>query len=135
VETGEISVPSIQDRSGNLSDIASSLTGKVSGSYLASLLSAKLGYGVTAGEPYSKVFPNAVIPMSAWSAPALALLPYIPSPNVGSDQFSTSAYPQTVRDDKFSGRVDANTRLGQLSAYYFFDDYRLDNPYPGQQGG
>ena len=26
-------------------------------------------------------------------------------------------------------------RWGQLSAYYFFDDYRLDNPYPGQQGG
>jgi hypothetical protein len=31
VETGDISVPSIQDRSGNLSDIADSLTGKVSG--------------------------------------------------------------------------------------------------------
>jgi len=136
VETGEISVPSIQDRSGNLSDVAGSLTGKVSGSYLASLLSTKLGYGVTAGEPYSQVFPNAVIPMKAWSAPARALLQYIPSPNIGTDQFSTSAYPQTVRDDKASGRIDANGgRWGQLSAYYFFDDYRLDNPYPGQQGG
>jgi len=135
VETGEISVPSIQDRSGNLSDVAGS-TGKVSGSYLASLLSTKLGYGVTAGEPYSQVFPNAVIPMKAWSAPARALLQYIPSPNIGTDQFSTSAYPQTVRDDKASGRIDANGgRWGQLSAYYFFDDYRLDNPYPGQQGG
>ncbi|MGO9403868.1 MAG: carboxypeptidase regulatory-like domain-containing protein [Terriglobales bacterium] len=135
VETGEISVPSIPDRSGNLSDVAGSLTGKVSGSNIASLLSARLHYGVTTGEPYSQVFPNAVIPTNAWSAPALALLPYIPSPNIGSDQFSTSAYSQTVRDDKSSGRVDANTRLGQLSAYYFFDDYRLDNPYPGQQGG
>jgi len=136
VETGEISVPSIQDRSGNLSDVAGSLTGKVSGSNLASLLSAKLGYGVTAGEPYSQVFPNAVIPMKAWSSPALALLQYIPSPNIGTDQFSTSVFPQTVRDDKASGRIDANGgRWGQLSAYYFFDDYRLDNPYPGQQGG
>ena len=26
-------------------------------------------------------------------------------------------------------------RWGQFSAYYFFDDYRLDNPYPGAQGG
>ena len=64
VETGNISVPSIQDRSGNLSDVAGSLTGKVGGSNIASLLSAKLGYGVTVGEPYSRVFPNAVIPKS-----------------------------------------------------------------------
>jgi hypothetical protein len=40
-----------------------------------------------------------------------------------------------VRDDKFSGRVDANSRLGLLTGYDFFDDYNLDNPYPGQQGG
>jgi hypothetical protein len=77
-----------------------------------------------------------MIPTNAWSAPALALLQYIPSPNVGTDQFSTSAYPETVRDDKSSGRVDANVgRWGQLSLYYFIDDYSLDNPYPGQQGG
>jgi hypothetical protein len=31
--------------------------------------------------------------------------------------------------------VDANTRLGLVSGYYFVDDYRLDDPYPGQQGG
>ncbi|MGD1022795.1 MAG: TonB-dependent receptor [Candidatus Sulfotelmatobacter sp.] len=136
VETGDISVPSIQDRSGNLSDIADSLTGKVSGNNIANLLSAKLGYAVTAGELYSQVFPDAIIPMSAWSAPAHALLQYIPSPNFGTNQFSTSAYAQTVRDDKSSLRLDANGgRLGRLSAYYFFDDYRLDNPYPGQQGG
>jgi len=144
VETGLISVPSLEDRAGNLSDIASSLTGTVSGPYLANLLSQKLGYRVSAGEPYYKtgcttssscVFPSAVIPQSAWSSPGRALLAYIPSPNVGSNQFSTSAYAQTVRDDKSSWRFDANSRWGQISAYYFFDDYRLDNPYPGQQGG
>jgi hypothetical protein len=141
VETGLISVPSVQDRAGNLSDVANSLTGTVSGAYLANLLSQKLGYAVFEGEPYYAaacapcVFPKAVIPTSAWSAPALALLKYIPSPNVSADQFSTSAYPETVRDDKASGRLDANSRWGQLSAYYFFDNYRLDNPYPGQQGG
>jgi len=144
VATGLISVPSLEDRAGNLSDIASSLAGTVSGAYLANLLTQKLGYPVSAGEPYYKtgcttssscVFPSAVIPRSAWSSPGLALLAYIPPPNVGSNQFSTSAYAQTVRDDKASGRVDANSRWGQISAYYFFDDYRLDNPYPGQQGG
>ncbi|HXW92087.1 MAG TPA: carboxypeptidase-like regulatory domain-containing protein [Terriglobales bacterium] len=144
VETGLISVPSAEDRAGNLSDVSSSLTGKVSGSYLAGLLSQKLGYGVSAGEPYytpgcrantSCVFPNAIFPRRAWSLPTVDLLPYIPPPNSGLDQFSTSAFPQTVRDDKFSGRLDANTHSGQFSTYYFFDDYQLDNPYPGQQGG
>jgi hypothetical protein len=143
VGTGLISVPSAQDRQGNLSDIASSLTGTVSGSYLASLLSQKLGYTVAANEPYytpgctttTCVFPGAVIPQSAWSAPALNLLKYIPAPNDGADQYSTSAFPETVRDDKASGRVDANSRWGQLSGYYFFDNYYVDNPYPGQQGG
>jgi hypothetical protein len=32
-------------------------------------------------------------------------------------------------------RIDGDTRLGQLSAYYFIDDYRLDNPYPGSVAG
>ena len=162
VETGNISVPSLQDRAGNLSDLITTTTNPftttdpsgqtipttVSGPNLASILSQKLfgnSNGVSAGEPYytpgcmtssACVFPNAVIPTNAWSAPALALLQYIPSPNIGTDQFSTSAYSQTVRDDKSSGRIDANAgRWGQLSAYYFFDDYRLDNPYSGQQGG
>jgi hypothetical protein len=144
VETGLITVPSAQDRTGNLVDVAPSLTGKVSGANLATLLAGKLGYGVSAGEPYytsgcsttfSCVFPNAVIPMRAWSAPGLALLPYIPAPNYGVNQYSTSAFPQTVRDDKLSGRIDANSQWGQISAYYFFDGFDLDNPYPGQQGG
>jgi hypothetical protein len=150
VETGLISVPSSQDRSGDLSDLASTLTGTVSGSSLAALLSQpqELGYAVYAGEPYYSpgctiatcVFPGAVIPKRVWSKPAQNLLQYIPSPNVsspngGADQFATAAYLQTLRDDKFSWRIDANTRLGQISSYYFFDDYRLDNPYPEQQGG
>ena len=144
ISSTETTVPSLADRSGNLSDVANSLTGTVSGTNIASLLTQKLGYKVAEGEPYyfqgcasssACVLPNAVIPMSAWSAPALALLKYIPSPNIGSDQFATSAYPETVRDDKGSGRTDANTRLGQISGYYFLDNYRLDNPYPGGQGG
>ncbi len=43
---------------------------------------------------------------------------------------------ERLRDDKCSFRVDANSmRLGNLSAYYFFDDYFLNNPFPSGQGG
>jgi hypothetical protein len=144
INSPETSVPSLQDRTGNLADLASTLTGKVSGPYTAQLLTGKLDYGVSQGEPYytpgctstaNCVFPNAVIPARAWSAPAANLLRYIPQPNIGATLFATSAYPETVRDDKGGSRIDANTRVGQLFFYYFADNYRLDNPYPAGQGG
>ena len=131
VSTGNISVPTVDQRSGEFND----LTGSVSGPYLASLLTQKLGYTVTSGEAYSSVFPGGMIPQSAWSAPGKNLLQYIPSPNVSASQYSSSAFAQTVRDDKSSARVDENNRLGQISAYYFIDDYGLDNPYPGSVAG
>src|SRR4029077_14676319 len=53
----------------------------------------------------------------------------------GPSTLSTGAFPQTVRDDKGSFRVDGNTRVGLMTGYYFIDDYPLSNPYPGQQGG
>ena len=144
VDTGRISVPSLQDRSGDLSDLAASLTGVVNGQYWADLLSQRLGYSVHVGEPYYApgcttssqcVIPNAKIPQSKWSAPAQALLQYIPQPNQESNTFSTSAFKQSLRDDKGAVRMDANTRLGSLAAYYFLDDYSLNNPYPTAQGG
>jgi hypothetical protein len=63
------------------------------------------------------------------------LLQYIPAPNVSANQYSSSAFSQTVSDDKGSVRADGNTRIGQISAYYFVDDYSLDNPYPGSVAG
>ncbi|HEY7390784.1 MAG TPA: carboxypeptidase-like regulatory domain-containing protein, partial [Bryobacteraceae bacterium] len=145
IDTGLIPVPSLGNRAGNFADEAGSLTGDVSGPYLANLLTQRLGYGVSANEPYylpgcstpaSCVFPNAVIPQRAWSDPSNHLLPYIPSPNTGDSTFSTSAYGKVLRDDKGSFRLDANTTsAGAISGYYFFDDYRLNNPYPTGQGG
>jgi hypothetical protein len=157
IASGQISVPSSQDRTGNLSDLATpsnnvfvtrgangnTIPTTVSGPYFANLLSQALGYPVSQGEPYytpgctsaTCVLPGAVIPQSAWSAPAMNLLKYIPSPNNANGTFSTSAQNLTLRDDKAAYRLDANTRWGLLSAYYFFDDWSQDNPYPVAQGG
>lgn len=144
IDTGNISVPSNADREGNLSDVAGNLTGRVSGPYLATRLTQELGYNVVAGERYSTpgcvsssqcVFPRAVIPRAAWSGPAQRLIGYIPAPNTASGAFATSAYNQTLHDDKGAIRLDANTRWGLLSAYYFNDGFTLDNPYPTAQSG
>ena len=171
VDTPETAVPSVQDRTGNLSDLAASFVTTdangnvvpttVSGSYWANLLSQKLNYPVTAGEPYyftagenqpgnlnppstysstcsstsQCVFPTLTIPQTVWSAPATNLLQYIPAPNNANGTFSTSAFNETLRDDKGAYRLDANTRFGLMSTYYFLDDWSQNNPYPIAQGG
>jgi hypothetical protein len=145
VETGRIAVPSMANRSGDIANQASQLSGKVSGDYLAGLLSARLGRTVHTGEPYyipacavesdQCVFPGGLIPQSAWSAPAKALLAYIPKPNVDDTTFSDSNQNLTLGDNKAALRLDWTTRLGNLSAYYFRDGYDLNNPYPTAQGG
>jgi hypothetical protein len=144
IDTGLIPVPTFAQRTGDFSGDTSDLKGAVNGNYWAGVLSQRLGYPVRAGEPYYTpgcassaqcVLPNALIPQKAWSAPAQQLLKYIPQPNSGDGLFSTAAFSNTVTDNKGSGRVDANSRFGFLSAYYFIDTYRRDDPYPGQQGG
>ncbi|MGB9491076.1 MAG: carboxypeptidase regulatory-like domain-containing protein [Terriglobales bacterium] len=171
IDTNTISVPSSQDRSGNLSDLASSFATTdangntvptiVNGAYWASELSQKLGYAVSANEPYyfyknedepgnqippltyksactstaQCVLPGLTIPQAAWSVPAKNLLQYIPGPNSGTSSFATSAYNETLHDDKGAYRLDANSRWGLFSAYYFLDDYTLNNPYPVAQSG
>jgi len=84
----------------------------------------------------SGIFPNGdVVSPDTWSAPATDLLQYIPMPNIGGSAFSTSAYNETLRDDKGAYRLDNNSRFGVFSAYYFGDDYTLNNPYPIAQSG
>jgi len=133
IDTGDISVPSVAERGGDFSQ--NPLAGSVSGPYLAGLLSARLGRMVTAGEPYADVFPDGIIPQSAWSAPALSLLPSVPVPNAGAALFATANQAQTLSDNKGALRADWMQGNGTLTAYYFLDHYSLDNPYPTGTGG
>jgi hypothetical protein len=141
-------VPSTADRTGNLADEASSLTGTVDGGYFASVLNTRLGLPagtITNGEPYYTdsscsptnaadpcVFAGAIIPQRAWDPVAVKTLAYIPTPNgtlSGSPAFETSRYNQHLTDDKGGIRLDANTHYGNLSAYYFLDQFTVLTPY------
>jgi hypothetical protein len=134
-DTGVIAVPSLANRIGNFSD-SPTFTGKVNGPYLAQTLSSLLGHQVTPGEPFSSVFPGNVIPQAAFSIPATKLLQYIPSPNLGANNFESTSEALTIHDEKAAGRIDWNTdRSGSFSFYYFYDKYTLDNPYPSGFGG
>jgi hypothetical protein len=133
IDTGDIAVPGAAERGGDFSQ--NPLSGSVSGPYRAEQFSKLLGQTVTAGEPYAAVFPGGRIPQSAWSAPARYLLASIPSPNAASGLFETSAQAQTLSDDKGAVRGDWVHGKGTLAAYYFRDQYSLDNPYPTGTGG
>jgi hypothetical protein len=138
IDTGNIAVPSATERTGDFSQ--NPLTGSVNGSAWAAQLTAllkstPLQQTVTAGEPYSAVFPTGKIPKSIWSAPAIYLLNSIPQPNPGTSVFSTAAEAETLRDDKAALRLDWTHFKGTLTGYYFYDNYSLDNPYPTGTGG
>jgi hypothetical protein len=137
--TGNILVPSAAERQGDFSSPSteSQLTGSVVGSAWANTLSARLGYTVAEGEPYYTsgctssadcVFPNAMIPQSAWDSVGTHMVPLIPAANSGI-YFSTSAYPETLQDDKGAVRIDTNTRIGQVSAYYHYNPWTNNSPY------
>jgi hypothetical protein len=142
VSTGLIAVPTTAERKGDFSAPAlqSALNGTVQGVAWANTLSSELGYAVAAGEPYYStgctgnttcVFPNAQIPSSVISPISTNVLGLGAIPlGDGNGHFSTSANSQRLTDNKLSGRVDANTRVGSLFGYYFFDQYSQANPYP-----
>ena len=57
------------------------------------------------------------------------LIGYVPVPTDSTGYFTTTAYSTTLADDKGSARVDANTRLGSLFAYYYRDHFSGVTPF------
>jgi hypothetical protein len=156
--TGVVPVPSVREDGGDFSDVSATgykpLTGTVRGDNnpadgaMPSVLSQRLGYTVNPNEPYWApgcttqanaqagmcVFPNQIIPPSAFSPAAKGLLRFMPAPSAtlsnGEPFFSSSAYPATTRDDKFAPRIDLVNKLtGNWSFYYHFDNATVVNPY------
>ena len=61
----EVPVLSAAERQGNVG--VQNLTGTVTGAYWAQVLSQRLGRPVQVDEPYANVFPDGIIPTSAFS--------------------------------------------------------------------
>ncbi len=60
----------------------------------------------------------------------------MPKPNAGiRGVFETADAAETLLDNKAATRADWTMGKGTLSAYYFIDQYSLDNPYPTGTGG
>src|SRR5262249_18137653 len=117
VSTGLVEVPSVPMRSGIFPATAFlDNTGKpatVNGPYWADVLSKRLGYGVTNGEPYSLpgcsdpavcVFPGAVVPARAFAPTTTPLLKYFPLPNTGANILTSAGLNRRLNDDKAGQR-------------------------------
>src|SRR6201996_6218061 len=131
--TGQVFLPTDAERAGQFDPAA--LSGSVNGANWASILSQRLGYTVTAGEPYSQVFPGGIIPAGAIDVVSKNVLPYIPHLNPGQGYYSNNSQKGTIRDDKIGQRVDLETKkAGTLTFYYHFDDSTVGSPLnaPGQ---
>jgi carboxypeptidase family protein len=90
----------------------------------------KAPYGAPCTSASQCVFPNGQLSPSAFSPISTKLLPLIlPANNATQTAFSTNAGKTNLHDNKFSGRVDANSRFGFLSAYYYFDKFTRIDPY------
>ena len=138
--TGIVQLPTAAMRQGNFSP--ADLSGTIDGPYWAQILTQRLGYGVTNGEPYSFpgctltsdcVFPGGVIPQRAWAKPAIGVLPYIPLGNIdpNSGLFEDASQKNRVQDDKAAQRVDfINQKTGNWSWYYHFDDSTVTSALP-----
>jgi len=158
-ETGDVFLPTSDERQGlfdpslfTTSDVNENPTPtKVDGAYWAQVLSQRLGYTVTNGEPYAVlenstgdgvqacgsnaqcVFPGGVIPQSAWSAPAINILPYIPVGNLdpAAGTYADNSQKTRLVDDKIGERVDfINQKTGNWSFYYHFDDSNVFSALP-----
>ena len=142
--TGLVELPTAAQRQGVFAPEAfldaSGGPAVVKGDYWAQVLSQRLGYTVSNGEPYSSsgcsstancVFPGGVIPQRAFSGPSIGILPFIPLPNLSDNLYADASQSRRVTDDKIGQRVDfVNQTTGTWSFYYHFDDSTVNNPLP-----
>jgi hypothetical protein len=153
-ETGLVSVPTVAERGGTFDPAAlapnsasgtcdSTATNCVIGPYWAQQLSQKLGYAVNQNEPYSFVgcgstadcvFPGGVIPKSAFSAPAVSILSFIPNPTTAdaTQNYFDNSQRNIANDNKFGERIDFNNqKTGNWSFYYHLDNTNVSSGLAG----
>jgi hypothetical protein len=144
--------PSAATEMGDLSGISGSLVGTmVNGAAFASQLTQQFasstGQTIVNNEPYyfpgcastnpgtGCVFANMNFPSTAFNPISSALLKYVLpanssiNPTTGTGTYTNGSEATNLSDNKFSGRLDGNSRFGLLTAYYYFDRYNRIDPY------
>src|SRR5947209_4095712 len=139
VTSDSVTVPTTQERSGNISagqpftsvlqdaTVATDLNTRPG---CASAVNALGGAPVAAGTPYSGMFPGNIIPPECFARTAADLITeFVPFPDVGTQTYR--AVPNAkVRQDQITARLDHNpTSQQQLTFYYYGTDVFDGEPF------
>ncbi len=140
-----VTVPSLANRSGDLSD-SSTFGGTAAAPTtltdpnVATILNARPGCAAAAqsaggagfapGNTWASIFPNNKIPSSCFDPTSAALLNnYVPLPNVGSNTLQTVPV-ESINAVQWTARVDQRINdHNQLNAYAYYDDSATLQPF------
>jgi outer membrane receptor protein involved in Fe transport len=146
ISSDAVTVPSDEYRSGNfLGDPGnpSLFDGTIGYQTVVDLLNNRAGCSDAAGAPivlganYADIFPGSQIPVECMDPTAVDMMSqFVPGANRSDGTFQTVAGIHKDRTDQFTLKVDHRINDRQnLSAYYYFNDSTLFDPYSRFQAG
>ena len=141
IPSDSVAVPTAEERMGDFSG-GSTFSGILNDQFFADTLNARPGCSTAAGGPiasgalYSDIFPNNQIPVECMDPTAVDLMnQFVPLPNHPDGTF-TATPVSSERTDQFTAKIDHRINDKQnLSAYYYFNDTHLVDPFSRFQAG
>lgn len=146
ISSDSIAVPTSDERAGDFSG-QSVFSGTLNDPFVAQTLNARPGCTaavqtaggdpVAAGNDFANIFPGNVIPAECMDPTAVDLMnQFVPGSNRPDGTFQTVSGIHQDRTDQFTFKFDhrINDKQG-FSAYYYFDDSTLFDPYSRFQAG
>ncbi len=142
ISSDAITVPTAAERAGDFSG-QSTFAGTLTDQTMVDTLLARPGCQAAAGTTiatdtlYSDLFPGNIIPTACMDATSVDLMnQFVPLGNRGDSTFQTVAGIHKDRTDQFTVKLDHRLNSSQnLSAYYYFNDSNLFDPYSRFQAG
>ena len=141
ISSDAVAVPSDAYRSGDFS--GGTFTGTVNDQTVADLLNSRPGCTapgggqIAVGDNYSDIFHGSQIPTACMDPVAVDMMTqFVPSANRPDGTFQTVAGIHKDRTDQLTAKLDHRINDRQnLSAYYYFNDSTLFDPYSRFQAG
>jgi hypothetical protein len=142
ISSDAVSVPSDAERTGDFS-AGSTFGGAIGTQTVADQLNARgtcasdVSAPIAVGANFADLFPGNVIPTSCMDPVALDLFnQFVPNANRPDGTFQTVSGIHKDRTDQFTAKLDHRINDKQnLSAYYYFNDSNLFDPYSRFQSG
>jgi len=143
ISSDAFAVPTDAERLGDFSADGGAFAGVITDQTVADTLNSRVGCAAAAadviqpGAAYADLFPNSQIPAPCMDPTAVDMMnQFVPQANRPDGTFQTVAGIHKDRTDQFTFKFDHRINNKQnLSAYYYFNDSNLFDPYSRFQAG